>query len=60
MDPPSPSSTVSSASASDEVVPVISLPISSLPPKPSIDSPTWYRDTKLYLEALKAKIEADG
>jgi hypothetical protein len=60
MDPPSPSSTVSSASASDEVVPVVSLPISpSLPVKPSIDSPTWYRDMKLYAEALRTKIEAD-
>jgi hypothetical protein len=59
MDPPSPSSTISSASASDEVVPVVSLPNSPLPTKPSIDSPTWYKDMKLYLEALKASIEAD-
>jgi hypothetical protein len=60
MDPPSPSSTISSASASDEVVPVVSFPNNPpLPVKPPIDSPTWYRDTKLYLEALKANIEAD-
>jgi hypothetical protein len=60
MDPPSPSSTISSASASDEVVPTVSLPISPpRPDKPSIDSSTWYRDMKLYAEALRVSIEAD-
>src|SRR5579883_1432275 len=58
MDPPSLSSTISSASASDEVVPVVSFPIGPpLPAKPLIDSPTWYRDVKLYAEALRAGIE---
>jgi hypothetical protein len=59
MDPPSPSSTISSASASDEVRPAVILPDCPLPPKPSIDSPTWYRDMKFYAEALRAGIEAD-
>ncbi|OEL17891.1 hypothetical protein BAE44_0021090 [Dichanthelium oligosanthes] len=58
MDPPSPDSTISSASAFDELALDVPLPTDPLPVRPPFESPTWYRDTWLYAQALRDRIKA--